>query len=377
MGIMRFIFIYIFSFVLYTVAVAQKQQYHISLILPFNNKLSLTAQGTSAVQLGDMCRQYYQGMLIAFDEIATEDRAIHLHVFDTENDSMQTVKIIQKPTFKQSDLIFGPVMQGGNKLVSDFARQSKVFQVSPLMTFSKSKIGDEYWISANPDLPSYGSIIAQQLLQAHPNDSLHIIIVSDNGSLDKAISPTLKKALQDYKRAKVKVVESTASADINAVLHTTKYNYVIIPTNKEQVANQVLYRIKDTTQAQNITVLGFAQWFDFKTIDPSIWQRKNVSIVSPYFVDYTDANVISFVEKYRERYATEPTEEAVKGYDQAKYFGLQLLKNGRSLFSNNIENTSYKALHTRYQFEKDKVSGQYKNGYLNIIRFSGNELKVR
>lgn len=373
---MRIVCTYILILAFQTVALAQKQ-YHVSVILPFNNKLSLTAQGTSAVQLGDMCRQYYQGMLLAVDELASADKMIHMHVFDTENDSMQTVKIIQKSTFKQSDLIFGPVMQGGNKLVSDFARQSNVYQVSPLMTFSKSKIGDEFWISANPDLPSYGSIIAKQLLAAHPNDSLQIIIVSDNGSLDKSISPTLKKALQDNKRIKIKVVEGAAIADVNAVLHPTKYNYVIIPTNKEQLANQVLYRIKDTSQAQNITVLGFGQWFDFKTIDPSIWQRKNVSIVSTYFVDYSDTAVISFVTKYRERFGTEPTEEAIKGYDQGKYFTSLLLKNGRSLFSNNQEANEYKALHTRYLFEKDKTTGQYKNGYLNIIRFSGNELKVQ
>jgi hypothetical protein len=374
---MRLIYLYIFTLYISNVTFAQQQQYHISIILPFNNKLSLTAQGTSAVQLGDMCRQYYQGMLIALDELATADRMIHLNVFDTENDSMQTVKIIQKSSFKQSDLIFGPVMQGGNKLVSDFAKQSKVYQISPLMTFNKTKIGDEFWISANPDLPSYGGIIAKQIFAAHPNDSLQIIIVSDNGSLDKTISPMIKKAFQDNKRVKLKVLEGAAIQDINSALHPTKYNYVLMPTNKEQVANQVLYRIKDTTQAKNITVLGFAQWFDFKTIDPSIWQRKNVSIASTYFVDYTNTETILFVEKYRERFSTEPSEEAIKGYDQGKYFVGLLLKNGRSLFANEQEDNSYKAIHTRFQFEKDKISGQFKNGYLNFIRFDADELRVK
>jgi ABC-type branched-subunit amino acid transport system substrate-binding protein len=372
---MGVIYKYISSLAFCFVANATTAQIHhkVSVLLPFQNRLYET--GTSAAQLGTMCRHYYQGLLIAADDLANADHYIHINVYDTDNDSTKTAKIIQKSEFAESDLIFGPVMQGGNKMVSDFARQKKLYQISPLMTFSRPKIGDQYWISANPDLATYGQIIAKYLNTKYGKDTLWIIVVSDNGIQDKSITPELKKSLLEHKHVKVKIIDNKQAADINATLSDKHKNVVFVPSSNEQLANQILYRIKDTIQANNIEVLGIHQWFDFKTIDPSIWQRKNVTIVSNYFVDYKRAEVQEFIDKYRNRYSAEPTEEAFKGYDQAKYFLGLLLQNGKVLFNTDAI-PARQMLHTHYAFVKNKQEGQYRLMHLNFIRFVGNELSV-
>ncbi len=345
--------------------------HQLALLLPFNNKLTVEYNQTAAWQLGEMCRNYYRGLLIAMDSLATEENRITLRVYDTENDSLVTAKILQKKEMLSSSLIIGPVMQGGNKMVSNFARQQKVYQISPLMTFSKSKIGDEYWVAANPDLPSYGGILTQRLLSVSI-DTILIVIISDNSSLDKAITPALKKISTDDKRIKIRVVDANAETDINALYSERYKNCVLINSTKEQTVNKWLYRINDTSHAIYPEVYGYSQWFDFRNFDIALWQKKNVRIISPYFVDYTRHDVIAFIKVFRERYSIEPTEEAFKGFDQGLYFTSLLIQNGKKLFSSDTTN-SYRGLHTTYMYQKAK-DGQYKSNYLNMLKFESDRL---
>lgn len=344
--------------------------HEVALLLPFNNKLTVDYNQTAAWQLGEICRNYYRGMLLAMDSLSKEETKITLRVYDTENDSLVTSKILQKKELLNTSLIYGPVMQSGNKMVSSFARQQKIYQVSPLMTFSKSKIGDEYWVAANPDLPSYGGILTQRLLSVSI-DTILIVIISDNSSLDKAITPALKKISTDDKRVKIRVVDANAETDINAFYSEKYKNCVLINSTKEQTVNKWLYRINDTSQVVFPEVYGYNQWFEFRSFDVALWQKKNVRIISPFFVDYTRHDVIQFIKLFRDRFGIEPTEEAFKGFDQGLYFTSLLIQNGKKLFSSNT--TIYRALHTSYLYQKDK-DGQYKSKFLNILKFESDRL---
>jgi hypothetical protein len=344
--------------------------HEVALLLPFNNKLTVEYNQTAAWQLGEMCRNYYRGMLLAMDSLSKAETKITLRVYDTENDSLVTAKILQKKEFLTTSLIYGPVMQGGNKMVSSFARQQKIYQISPLMTFSKTKIGDEYWVAANPDLPSYGNILSEKLLST-TTDTIQFLIISDNSLLDKAITPVLKKIAVDNKRLKVKVIDANADIDINSFYSIRYKNCVLINSSKEQTVNKWLYRINDTTQFIFPEVYGYNQWFEFRSFDIALCQKKNVRIISPSFVDYTRHDVIQFVKSFRDRYGIEPTEEAFKGFDQGLYFTSLLIQNGKKLFSNYT--SIYQALHTSYLYQKDK-DGQYKSKYLNILKFESDRL---
>jgi hypothetical protein len=352
-----------------------QSEFRISVLMPFSAKEILSNPNHPNAQLGQMSREYYQGMLIALDSLGMkEKKKIILQVYDTSNDSATTAKILLKPAFQSSDLIFGPVMLGGNKMVSEFAKSKKIYQVSPLMTFSKSKFDDAYWISANPDLPSYANIIYEHIIQQKKTDSIFIFVIGDKSILDKSISPGFKALAKDAKTCKIKILDYNWGLEINQYLSPKWPNHVIIASNKEQNCNNLLYKIKDTTTT-NITTYGFNQWFDYKTIDIETWKRKNLKIVSPFFIEYQDTQVQLFVMQYRERFGTEPSEEAYKGYDQARYFIGLLLQNGKSLFNENKPNVT-KMLHNTFDFKKDTKTNQFKSTRLNIIKFENDQMTL-
>lgn len=349
------------------VLLAQKKANNIAIVLPFCAEKIMANPDDPESELGNISREYYQGALIALDSFERAGIPVRLAVFDTNNDSLTMFRLLNNQMFKESDLILGPILQGGNKMLTPYCKEKGIYHVSPLMTFSKTRLNDPYWISSNPDVPGYAQIMYNYFV-SRKQDSANIIVVSDKSPLDKNISSSFKQiAVPAGKNVKIRVVDYSATLDLNSMFSEKVPNYVVIPTAKEPVVNRLLYGIKDTASIFDVSCFGFAQWYDFKSLDFDLWQRKNVHIVTPYFVNYDDSLVKQFITAYRERFSTEPSDAAFKGYDQLLMYGYALHQNGRS-FMEKLSATTHQALHTTYGFKKQK-EGFYQNTYLNIIRF--------
>jgi len=152
---------------------------------------------------------------------------------------------------------------------------------------------------------------------------------------------------------------------MNALLSPTLPNQVIIPSSKEQAVNTVLFRTRDSA-TYRLNCFGLPQWLDFKNADLNLMQQKNVIVSTPYFVDYQDPATKHFLEIYRERFATEPTESAIKGFDQGLLYIGALVEYGRN-FMKDLEGKPVKTLHTTYDFTNLKDGGAYQNNYLNML----------
>lgn len=352
---------------------AQKKAANIAMVMPFCSEKIMANPDCYDAQLGNLCREYYQGALIALDSLEQASVSLRLSVYDTNNDSMVLLKILQKPQLKDAELIIGPVMQGGNKMMTNFVKGRGVYHVSPLMTFSKTRLDDAYWISANPDLPTYATFLYNYISQL-THDSANIILVSDKSSLDKNINSVIRQITPTGKMMKVKLVEFEKSIDLVKHLSLTLPNHVIIPSGNESNINTVLRRIKDTVETFRITCYGFPHWLEFKNADYDVWQRLDMHIVSPFFVDYDNLRVQAFIAAYRERFHTEPSEVAFKGYDQLLLFGTGLAENGKN-FITKIDNKPQPALHTRFLFRRQKEGSSYQNEFLNVIRMDDYKLR--
>jgi len=356
-----------------TILFAQKKSNNVSMVMPFCSKKIIENPNCYDSQLGNICREYYQGALIALDSFERANIPVHLSIFDTENDTFAMLKILEKPLFKESELVIGPVLQGGNKMLSNLAKQKEVYHISPLMTFSKTKLDDPYWISANPDLPNYAEFIYRSILkQSH--DTANIIIINDNSTFDKNINGAFKQIVPANKTVKIKYVQYEKGIDIIKHLSLNVSNHIIISSSNESTITNVLKSIKDTDDTFKMSTYGFPHWLEFKNPDFDIWERMNVSIATSYFVNYDDEKVRKFIAAYREKFYTEPTDAAFKGYDQTLLFVSSLASNGKQFISS-IENKTISGLSTKYHFVKESDGGYYQNEYLNMIKIEDSKMK--
>jgi ABC-type branched-subunit amino acid transport system substrate-binding protein len=347
----------------------QKKAANISILLPFCSKQIISNPNHENAELGNLSREYYQGATIALDSFEKMKLSVRVSVFDTENDSNTTVRITQKQLFKESELIIGPVRQGGNKVVSTFAKKNEVYHVSPLMTFSKNKIEHNFWLSANPDLSSYAGILLKHIYSIDPQAA--IIVVADKSVIGKSIHEGFKGLVAD-KKNKITLLEYNSALDLQLYKSSTSNNHIIIATATETSVNKVLRTIKDTSTVKGLHTYGLMQWLDFKNPDYALFMRCNLRLVSPFYVDYKREEVKQFIAAYREKYFTEPSEAAFRGYDQMLLFGNALATQGKKIMEV-IGQKKWLGTGSVFLFEKNK-NGYYLNNYLFILKLEDYEL---
>ena len=119
----HFIFAFIFTIAAFQLSAQNKKANNVSLLLPFCSKQILANPNYKDAELGNICREYYQGALIAIDSLELAGVKLSLNVFDTENDSLTMLRIMQNVAFKESELFLGPVRQGGNQVLSQFCKK--------------------------------------------------------------------------------------------------------------------------------------------------------------------------------------------------------------------------------------------------------------
>lgn len=353
------------------VATAQTRDNKVVLLMPFCSKLTLENPTNSYVQLSNLSREYYQGALLAVDSIKKLEIKLSLTVLDTQNDSVITANLMKKQAVRDCDLIIGPVLQGGNRVVSTFVKEKNILHVSPLMTLSKVKYPDPNLISPNPNLSSYPKFIYQKIKEENRGEP-SIIIISDKSALDKTITAAFKQLQTQQKGIKIKIVDYTPALDLKAFLLANQLNHIIVPSSSEPVVNRILKNISDTSLLSDCVFYGFPQWLEFKNPDYRIWESANVRIATPFYVNYEREEVKKFVSDYRERFYTDPTEAAFKGFDQVLYLCKGLDEYGLKMMQK-MEGESVDMLGATFNYKKQEDKSGFQN--TNIYFVGVKELK--
>ncbi len=293
-------------------------QTKIAFVMPFCSKQINEKANNKNAELGNACREYYQGAMLCTDSLLAENLSINIAVFDTEKDSNTFIKICKKKEIADADIIIGPVTKEAQLTIKYYATTKQKSHVSPLFTFTKTKINDPYIICANPDLSYYADYLLDYI--SIENNLPNIIIIQDNDASDKVFGNRVKQLLKIYNNAKISFVDISKLDEIYKYLSPTKSNHVVLSSSDESKVNRTLNTLNDTTGLYNITTYGFTQWLNFSAINGKLWEQCKVHIITPQFVNYSDKNTQIFIERYRKKYYTEPSIFAFQGFDQFMFF---------------------------------------------------------
>jgi hypothetical protein len=88
-------------------------------------------------------------------------------------------------------------------------------------------------------------------------------------------------------------------------------------------------------------------------------------------VDYKSAQTNTFLRSYRHIYRTEPTDFAIKGFDQGLYFA-KLLAVGKDFNKPDLED--FNGIHNSFHFIKKPGVG-WINTHVDILRYENYDLK--
>ena len=326
--------------------------------------------------------EFYEGALLAIDELQRNGYAVNLYVYDTERSRQRTMEIIRKAEMEEMDLIIGPVNFWNLEIIADFARQHEIPMVSPFSS-------DQEIIRYNPYIfqvtPSYDVEFKSWAEYISDYYDKTIILVHDGDSTeyhkvqflkDEIFRKIAEKADLEDVIFKEVIMNDSVYVDMAHVLTQDGENLVIVPSDNEAYVSNVISPLFYLLDHYQIEVSGMPQWNKFRNIDLEYFHKLKMSYFTSFYVDYDKPEMKEFIHRFREIYYTEPYRVSPRGYHLSVY-GYDLLsafitaigKYGKNIIYFTDEMESDPVLGP-YKFEKINDFGGHVNAYISIIKFS-------
>ncbi|MDR0296062.1 MAG: LysM peptidoglycan-binding domain-containing protein [Prevotellaceae bacterium] len=354
-----------------------KTRFHIALLLPLSAQHIIQPSAADSVEVASRLRnsenfvEFYGGALMAVQDLKEKGFAVEVSVFD-EAETNVWQSLISGSKLKNMDLIIGPVYVSSLTDLLSYANNQHIPVVSPLDTKAEILV---------PDYPNLFQIpppvACQQLklLSGISPENDNVILVYEEEGEDQALFDAYKSILSKchfLSFLPYKVSKGIAIRDsIRKRLVLNKENCVVVASNNEALVTDLTSNLSPLQSRLKypITLYGQARWRGFDNVDFSFLHAMNLRLVTPFFVDYKDADVKNFVSRYRKDFNADPSQYAFQGYDVTKFFLTALHRYGPH-FGDCISLLQAKLLQGSYQFRRLTPQGGYINTGASLIRYT-------
>lgn len=322
--------------------------------------------------------EFYQGILMACDELKKEGLKIQLNTYDTEKGIAKIDEIENKPDFKKNNIIIGPVFPEQIDKISKFSEENNIFLVSPITNSGNVLKKNPYFFQINPGI----SREIEENINVLLNDSAQNILVVYNSSLPDSVQfNNFKKSLKAKLGAKADSIKeiNVFNNDFSQVLSSLdslKCNYVLSPSIDEIFVSNLLGILSTKLIYCRIHVVGMLEWTRFKGIDMNYLHDLQLVYHSAYYTDFENEDVKDFLKKYRLLFGTEPYKTSkygfnycMLGYDIANYFILGYAHYGNSL-RESLHCIKTKPLVAPMKFLNTSPESGFINTYLQTVQYS-------
>lgn len=354
--------------------------YDVALLVPMMLELSDSISVSSAGVLKSTDEyvsfdfiQFYQGVVIAADSMASLGMKVKIHVFDTDHgdNTAKTRSLIAKSNLVDMDLIIGPFFAESFDVAAGYAREHQIPIINPLSRRSELTQGNEFIFKLQPSGWSQYNALSEYIKANHNNDN--VILVRRNKEENSGMAEVIKSSLNGdgMNGAGLKEVIYSVNgwSGIQKSFSKSKPNLVIITTNDKAVLPALLRDLSEQAASHNITVVGLPEWEEME-LDYNYLMKLNTHFFNPWFVDFSDKHVKHFLRIFRSKYIAEPEIEkyAYLGYDATLYFLAALYDYGNG-FSNCLGNTNFHGLSNNFRFVKSS-NGGYENQGATIYKYA-------
>lgn len=348
-----------------------KKLFNVAILIPFRleDADSISTGDPASLQLPSEYRsldfiQFYEGALLAVDSLSRAGMNVKIHVFDADagDNTSKTRRILANAEISQADLIIGPFFAKSFELVAEFAASHSIPVVNPLS--QRSEILDEnpYVFKVQPSAWSQYNKTARYI--ADNFSGANLIILRRNAEENKSMASSLKSAIEKHSNGSIKVTEVVYSQSQDAGLFNNmvagKKNVVMMLTSDKALLPALLRRMSDAGEKYKMTLFGLPEW-EYLELDSHYVLDLNTHLFNPWFVNYSDKTVKSFIETFKEQYKAEPELDkmAYLGYDISFYF-LNNLYNYGNGFTKCLSSINHHGLSTAFSFWKTE-NGGYEN----------------
>ena len=347
----------------------------ISLILPLSlNQAAAGQRYTSAnLKKANMSVEYYQGFKLALDSLANLGANYKVQVYDSKDDAA-IHGMISNPQIKNSDLIVGPVFPEDIRPFVAMFQYSRKPIVSPLSPASPALFNNQNLVTMTPPLEYHAKGAAAYI--AAKLKPKKVFILTSGFSEEKLYILPFKRMIDSLGKHKIQVITTIVArgnlSSLTAKLSPVNENIFLIPSTRQGFLMVTLKSLDTLAETFPITVFGHPNWEKYTFLKAGLLQRLKTHITSADKVDYKSPEANIFIRLYRHAYHSDPTDFAIKGFDEGFYFGQLLAREDDSY--RRPEQNDYTGIHNSFLFEKKPGQG-WINTHVDILMYEDFELK--
>lgn len=370
---------------------------------------------------------FYEGFMIAVDSMVnSRGMKLDLKVYDVDNDVNKALAAIGDSWMADADMIIGPFYIKPFEKVKNFAAQNNILIVNPITQRSNIVENHPNVIKVKPSLESQMAYL-ESLIRNHYRSN-NVFIISRDGVIDDEVIVhindvvennidqvsyvdnshivnvikrhhkrwsmlevdfkesdfltdnvnlninMLKRNINDSTSFKNRVVNINYSRD--SLRNVKKYasllrnNLFIVYGNDRIFADEIVNKLTKLTEYYPITVVMLPEWSKFERLFNENLMKMKAIYFDDNYIDYQSVKVMSFVDKFREKYGSEPQEHAFQGFDIGWYF-----LNAFKYYGANVEEAlqyfNIPLLQSEFHFMKNDENDGFENVFWNVYQFKG------
>lgn len=327
--------------------------------------------------------EFYEGALLAVDDLRRRGLTVELKVYDTRADPATVRSLLSQGKLDNSDLVIGPVYNDNIMQVAEYLRSRKTPVVSPLATMNREILDhNPYLFKAQPSRDVVESAMAMSVAGYHNHN---IVFVHTDTAYNREASSSFRSKIVRELRYKMPfddirmkevffVSRSVISDTINIIDHAMsrdRPNLIVLASDNEAVMSEVLGNVHTLKRQYEVKVIGYPEMRWLPNLDPSYFYDLGIVLYTPGWVDYKRPKVKNFLERYRNLFNTEPllVSYAWQGYDITFYFISGVAING-PLFKYRPSQHHPELLQVDYDFRRNGLFDGYENRSLYLIRYN-------
>jgi ABC-type branched-subunit amino acid transport system substrate-binding protein len=318
--------------------------------------------------------QFYHGIQLAVDSLKKTGLCVKIHVYDfDEGDSVQFQNFLKNPELLSLNLMIGPLYTADFVPLARFAKENRIFIISPLSQQNKILFNNPYVSKVTASITTQTEQMADYVAQKYKGQ--RIIVVNSGKPKDASfVKAFMKEANEALKQAGTdSVCEARGFWGIGNFIQPSKKNIVVVPSADKAFVTDFITKLNTLREKNPIVLFGLECWTDFDNLDLDYLSNMSLHFPSTAFVDYGNEQVLKFIHAYAGRYTSDPGTFAFEGYDVAFYY-LKMLRAYGSNFQNKLASNKQAGLQTGFDFYQVSAESGFENKAVFMLMYQDYKL---
>lgn len=361
---------------------------NIAVIMPFNLGGATTTENKTQMR----SVEFYEGVLMAVDEMQEKGRRVAVQAYDTGSESLYS--ILSNPQLNLADLVIAPMEENEVRQVADWGERSGTPIISPFSVSTGMIETYQHFFQVNVSKTMLYPQLTTEVLQRF-KDYTFIFVTDSVG--DRKIDPypaQLKEALveQNIPFRELSYLSPTRLMACDSILGLKEEPLVFVPVTPQAEAMRRMFSglqhvkiLRDARYQEALTVgkadpagppkiamLGYPEWILNTSDFINYYYDLNVYMFTKVYANPFDPELKHFYTTFKKWYGKEPMSLVPKygilGYDIAKFFLQSLNRHGEHI-EERIDGYLSDGLQTAFCFDRGAGVGFYNRGFY-LVHFT-------